>query len=282
MRNRMLTVLCLCLGLSGSAWCAELDPQELVRQLGSDSFESRERAEKELLRQGRTALGELRTAAKSDQPEVAVRARRLLAQIDPPLVLEVEVAGEARAGQPAKLKVSLLNTGDRTVTVVPCLDGSTRAKRFPHFARTIVAPTPAGPEAVRAGCGYCNALSAADLVELKPGERFDPLTHERSFGSDLAEWTPSEAGTHKITFSIRYDAPSVEGWRPPAAREGGAEDWTQRLGHVPALRLEKTLTVQVAPAAPGEANAAAPAPKSTAPVSQPPAPRSTAPAPQRP
>jgi len=277
----MLTVLCLCLGLSGSAWCAEIDPLELVKQLGSDSFESRELAEKELLRQGRTALGDLRTASKSDQPEVAVRARRLIAQIDPPLVLEVEVAGEARAGQPAILKVRLHNTSDRTVTVVPCLDGSTRANRFPHFARTIVGPTPAGPEAMRAGCKFCNALSADDLIELKSGERFDPLKHERSFGSHLAEWTPSEAGTHKITFSIRYDAPSVEGWRLPSAREGGAEDWTQRLGHVPALRLEKTLTVQVAPAA-GEANSAPAAPKSTAPVSQPPAPRSTAPAPQQP
>ncbi|GMV80919.1 MAG: hypothetical protein AMXMBFR7_21030 [Planctomycetota bacterium] len=280
MKSVSKMILGAALALSCGAWGAEADYAALVQQLGSDAFELREQAEAELQRLGKPALAELRAALKSEQPEVAARARRLVARIDPPLVLEVETEGVARAGEPLKIKVRLHNTSDRTVTVVPCLDGSTRTKRFPHFARTIVAPTPAGPQAMPMGCGNCNSLGEADLIELKPGERFEPLTHERSFGAELAEWTPAEAGAHKITFSIRYDAPSELEWNGPVERRGGLGEVAQRIRQIPSLRLEKTVTVQVAPAAAGEANSTAPAPKSTAPVSQPPAPRSTAPAPQ--
>ncbi len=267
------------LALSCGAWGAEADYAALVKQLGADAFELREQAEADLQRLGKPALPELREAVKSEQPEVAARARRLVARIDPPLVLEVETEGVARAGEPLKIKVRLHNTSDRTVTVVPCLDGSTRAKRFPHFARTIVTPTPAGPQAMPMGCGNCNSIGEADLIDLKPGERFEPLTHERSFGAQLAEWTPTEAGEHKITFSIRYDAPSELEWNGPVERRGGLGESAKRIRQIPSLRLDKTVTVQVAPASDGGSS---PAPKSTAPASAPPAPRSTAPVTQPP
>ncbi len=61
-----------------------VDPQlqrgmeTLVKQLGDDSFKTREAAEKRLLEMGRLAIPMLKEALKSSDPEVVFRAERLL------------------------------------------------------------------------------------------------------------------------------------------------------------------------------------------------------------
>ncbi len=57
--------------------------KELVRKLGDDDFEVREKAVKELTTLGKTAIPLLRDAARSNDPEVARRARLCLEQIGP-------------------------------------------------------------------------------------------------------------------------------------------------------------------------------------------------------
>jgi hypothetical protein len=57
--------------------------KELVRKLGDDNFEVREKAVKELTALGKAAVPLLRDAARSSDPEVARRARLCLEQIGP-------------------------------------------------------------------------------------------------------------------------------------------------------------------------------------------------------
>ncbi|HEX5271506.1 MAG TPA: hypothetical protein VFW33_13510, partial [Gemmataceae bacterium] len=58
--------------------------KRLVKQLGSDSFEDREKASAELTRLGAAAVADLRRAAEGDDAEVAARARRCLEKIAAP------------------------------------------------------------------------------------------------------------------------------------------------------------------------------------------------------
>jgi tetratricopeptide (TPR) repeat protein len=53
----------------------------LIEQLGSDDFKKREEAEERLVEMGATAIEALRTAAKSDEFEIAFRSKRALKRI---------------------------------------------------------------------------------------------------------------------------------------------------------------------------------------------------------
>lgn len=80
--------------------------QDLIRRLGDPSFEEREKAEIELLRIGRKAVGLLEEAAGSSDPEVRLRARHVLQAIPFCDLLGVEVAREfARATGVGRVQV---------------------------------------------------------------------------------------------------------------------------------------------------------------------------------
>ena len=77
----VLTFVGLVAALSAGAGEAEAEAQEiarLIRGLGDEAFARREAAERRLFEIGEAALPALSEAAKSDDPEVAVRARRTL------------------------------------------------------------------------------------------------------------------------------------------------------------------------------------------------------------
>lgn len=61
-------------------WAAQDDGRiaDLVRRLGSDDLERRQKADEELRRIGRAAIPHLEAAARSEDPEVASRARAIL------------------------------------------------------------------------------------------------------------------------------------------------------------------------------------------------------------
>jgi hypothetical protein len=60
--------------------------QQLIQQLGDDSFTAREAATADLIKIGRPAVRHLRAASKSDDPEVRCRVRQVLDSI--PLTLD--------------------------------------------------------------------------------------------------------------------------------------------------------------------------------------------------
>ena len=73
--------------LFGSICSAMADETEkrverLVKQLGSENFDEREHAGKELIEVGAPALAELRRVARSTDPEVAHRARMCIPVIE--------------------------------------------------------------------------------------------------------------------------------------------------------------------------------------------------------
>jgi hypothetical protein len=61
---------------------AEQDLKSLVEQLGASNYQDREEATKTLWKMGQLAVEELRSAAKSSDPEIADRAKELLARIE--------------------------------------------------------------------------------------------------------------------------------------------------------------------------------------------------------
>jgi len=79
-RIKILSFLVICLSLLNSALAQE-DVKKLVDQLGGKSHEERESATKKLWELGPKAIAELEKAAKSDDPEIKDRAKKLLQRI---------------------------------------------------------------------------------------------------------------------------------------------------------------------------------------------------------
>src|SRR5690349_761355 len=76
---------------------------QLIKQLGSDEFEAREKATKDLEAIGTPALEALREAAKNGEPEVKTRATAILAKVEKTAVAE-------KLLKPTKLKLSFKDT----------------------------------------------------------------------------------------------------------------------------------------------------------------------------
>src|SRR5258707_521154 len=76
---------------------------KLVKQLGSDDFEEREKASKELEAIGGPALDALRAAAKSEEAEVKTRAASLLQKAEKKAIAEKVLT-------PTKVKLSFKDT----------------------------------------------------------------------------------------------------------------------------------------------------------------------------
>lgn len=217
---------------------------ELVKQLSSEEFETRESASKALLALGKPALAELRKARdKSDDAEAKRRLAEIVEALDAPLEFTAEVEGEAENRMELKFRVRIKNVSDHDVTVVGCLDGSSSDKRYPHFNRSV---TPSEPMAERMGCGNCNSLRDSDLKVLKPGESFDPFG-PGTFGEHLAKWTPLKAGTYTVKFTCDYAAKDLSEWNGPIERSMGLGGLEEKLKQVPKVALTASVEVEVKP-----------------------------------
>lgn len=218
--------------------------EALIKELSSDEFTEREKAEKALFKLGKPISEELKTALKAaTDTEARSRLQRLLDELNPPLVLRAELEGEAKVEKPVKFKLRIKNIGEKDAVAVKCLDGSTRDSRFPHFRRSISSD---GVHADRNGCGNCNEIGAADIVTLKPGEDFDPIG-VNGFGSALLEWTPPKEGKHIVVFTCDYAAPEPALWNGPIERRAGKGELNGLLAQVPKVKLEVKIEVEVKP-----------------------------------
>src|SRR5205814_9077475 len=75
-------VVCICACQSKGADKLSDRVNELIRQLGSDNFQQREQASKDLISLGEPALTALRLAAKGTDADVARRATACITQIE--------------------------------------------------------------------------------------------------------------------------------------------------------------------------------------------------------
>jgi hypothetical protein len=109
--RRLCWLLAAALALGWSAPTPAADPPKadaetiakLIKQLGSDDFEAREKATKELEVIGTPALEALREAAKSGDPEVKLRATSILQTVEKLAVTEKLLA-------PTKVKLTFKDT----------------------------------------------------------------------------------------------------------------------------------------------------------------------------
>lgn len=123
----MRAPLALALVLSALTFAlAEPEDAEVVAaRLGDDDPAVRDRAEHALLRMGTEAQAAVMNAAASNDPEVAARGKAILANLVWPeagkaeggLRLAVRAEKSYEAGKPVSLRVRLINTTDKDITV---------------------------------------------------------------------------------------------------------------------------------------------------------------------
>jgi len=215
----------------------------LVKQLGSDDFDARNQAQEALLKLDKGSVQPLRKAlADATDEETRVRLRRVIDALAIPLALSIEQIGEARVGQKVEFKLLIKNVGEEDVNVLPCLDGSSSCRRFPHFQRVI------DPDPKLEGLIYCkfmNALAAADFKLLKPGESFE-VCGPKSFGSEITEWTPVAAGKFVLTYTCDYSEPLMAKWM---GNPGGDPEVPvkEKWRTVPKVKVSAKIEVEVKP-----------------------------------
>jgi len=252
---RLCVMALLGMALAFGTWAAETAASvaneaqvaALVKDLSSEEFQTREAADKALLALGRAAETPIRKALETaSDAESRNRLQRILDTIAVPLELTAEVVGEAQAGKPVKFKVVIKNVGNREVTAVPCLDGSTSDMRYPKFSRSVT-PASTKPTATFARCGNCNGLRDADIVALKSGETLDVLG-EKGFGTRLAEWVPEKEGTYTLIFTCDYAQQDAKLWNGPIERRSAlSANLEAMLARVPKVKLTAKVEVTVKP-----------------------------------
>ncbi|MBI5837156.1 MAG: carboxypeptidase regulatory-like domain-containing protein [Candidatus Eisenbacteria bacterium] len=120
-----------------------------------------------------------------------------------------------RVGEPARFSVRLTNHSKQALFLVPSLDGSTDGGRFPQVSIKIRGPV-GGIDSPRGWrfCGNMNGLGASDLVEVKPGEEFDPFAG--GWDPDLGKF--AKPGHYAAVFHYSTNQRDVRkwlGWPPP-------------------------------------------------------------------
>jgi len=172
------------------------------RDAASRAF--KESAQKDL--PGARTFIRARIQAEGD-PEVRARLQAALAAL-PVFELKLTVEGEARVGCPVKFAARIKNISDGKQHVVRCMDGSSYARRFPHYVTETVSPTGKKENSSEGMplCGSFNALGVDDVIELQPGEAMDPYT-SGAVSPFLEGWTPEEPGKFTLKLTCKFDAP---------------------------------------------------------------------------
>lgn len=151
-------------------------------------------------------------------------------------------SSRAVVGEPLDVEVRLYNRTQRTLALLPALDGSDAGMRLPRITLEVrdaqgVVALPASPR-----CGNLNELSAGDFRAVPPGGSIDVLG-AGSFGHDgLREFRPAHPGRYTLQFTYALDNPAR--W---STQLGGSE--VRRLAAaLPAGEVRSApLEVQVVP-----------------------------------
>lgn len=102
--------------------------KERVRQLGHDDFSVREEATKRLIEIGRPAMAAIRGAARSDDAEIRMRARRILDRIETSLTHLIEDLKDSDPTVRKSAAEALERIGEKAREAVPALVEATKDK----------------------------------------------------------------------------------------------------------------------------------------------------------
>lgn len=193
------------------------DVDGLIRQLGDDRIEVRDKASAELLKIGAKALDKLREAAKSADPEIAARARALVAEIDFPepgaAVNGLAVAVKVRPGDETPLQVRWTNVSEGDLDI----SGIFNAADISDYRWTMALDDMKGRHLLR---GKLPEGVPASVVLKKGESRTFSVTpgawctrgHNWGGGRNLgceALTSALKPGAHKLTMSVKV--PKAEG-----------------------------------------------------------------------
>jgi HEAT repeat protein len=117
-----------------AAAAPKLDPElaakikDLIKQLGSDSFDTRQKASEELKKIGAPAVAELRKAAKNEDPEVRHRAQAVLDTITLSVDYLVDGLKDDDAAVRKESAEKLGELGDKAKSAIPALEEALKDK----------------------------------------------------------------------------------------------------------------------------------------------------------
>ena len=187
----------------GERFPAEIEKQaaQAAGDLASEEYGTRQKALQRLRELGRAALRTLRGAASSSDPEVATRARQLLA----------EIGGEA--GEGAADRVTFAGRGVLNGTLAPAaLELQTRwgFLRFPVEALAGLESAPAAPGLAPAppGAKAVEAAGPAPQLGFRPAQRFGPEDAEEGILMDPRAARTALAGMPRADFDRGPDGKS--------------------------------------------------------------------------
>ena len=151
-----------------------LKVKALVARLGADEFRTREAAEMDLTRLGQVAANQLRDATKSKDPEIAMRARRIVSRLnnddESAVLAALRVVSEAKS--PKALAVLLQS--------LPALNKTSDRVRMSAMKalRSVAAPDQVDVlrEALRHANAGVRTAAAYALGKLIPEEQIMGLT----------------------------------------------------------------------------------------------------------
>ena len=220
----------------------------IVPRLKAEAPVERDAASRELkeLAQGDAPLARkvLRSRIRGESDaEIKSRLQDALKSL-PVFKLSLALEGAARVGRPVTLKVRIRNISDEQQDVVRCLDGSSSARRFPHYVTEIVPPAGKQEKSSEGSplCSTFNLLEKDDIITLKPGEEMDPYTSD-AVGPFLLGWKPNAPGTTRVTLRCNFDASNPAEFDPS---DPATKAWS-RLARVPRVRIEAAIDVVVKP-----------------------------------
>lgn len=222
----------------------DVDParvEVLVNRLGDGDWEVREAAEKELVAMGPAVRKLLEERRDHADPEVRDRIERILPRLYPEggavdkgvqAILRLERT-EIAVGENPGATALLRNVGEEPILLVGSLDASDVGWRAPRCGFRLYDGEGRPIEFPAGGrCGNMNALRSEDVVEVAPGDDFDPYHQRNQFFPDYAweSWKAPAPGEYELEW--RYDADEpVEGtWQ-------AAPELRERLARVPRARV---------------------------------------------
>lgn len=221
--------------------------KDLIRDLGAEDYDVRERATRKLLEKGKGAVSVLRAAARHTRdPEIRARSNAI---IDRLVWVRAELSCERTTfelGQFSWPNVRLINETTRPLWLHPvelCL------VQAPHEFRAwweVIGPEgepvehswdSGGSRVISDAGGFVEAAKLTDLVVLKPGEPWNPV--QRKCASCIAvpsvlwrAWTPTSAGTYRIRFvyddlSEWFLYPGLRDWLSDVRHERIVSNWVE-------------------------------------------------------
>jgi hypothetical protein len=209
----------------------ETAARRLIGLLNDDDAPVREDAGRRLKALGRGILPLLQET-RPDSLEAADRIRDLIAALGTVEFVARVTSAEIVAGGILPIEFRICNFTRSPVTVIPCLAFSDCGQRFPHYrieiqdaGRRSLEQPPAAPPGDR------RRLSHAVLVDIPPGEDFDPFG-PGSQPHRLLLQAPLKPGTYTLT--CVYDNRSWPGF----------QDRPQTMVSGPLVSNQVTLTVK--------------------------------------